>query len=302
MKLLVIGQSVADIINFNGEETLKPGGIFYSVAALNNFKEIQDKISLVTAVDKKYYLLFKEEYEKLGEKIFNQVENIPKVHLKIELEEERHETYENINQNLVFSISNLNSFDGILINMITGFDITLEQLKDIRKKYKGIIYFDVHTFSRGLDDKMQRYFRIIPGFKEWAPNIDIIQVNKNELKTLAEKETEEEIINEVFNYGIKYLILTLEDKGAKVFFKENDAVKSIYEPAIKINVRNKVGCGDVFGAIFFYGYISGGKEFPEHRNIRKVLKTANRAAGFAASYEDMNELKNLKNDVFPRLD
>ncbi|MDO8549840.1 MAG: hypothetical protein Q7S39_06795, partial [Ignavibacteria bacterium] len=196
MKLLVIGQSVADIIDFNGKRTLKPGGIFYSIIALNNLKENQDKISLVTAVDKNHYLLFKEEYEKLDEKIFNYVENIPKVHLKIEQEEERHEMYENINQNLVFNNKDLNSFDGILINMVTGFDITLEQLKDIRKNYKGMIYFDVHTFSRGLDDNMQRYFRVIPDFKEWALNIDIIQVNKNELRTLTGNETEGEIIKE----------------------------------------------------------------------------------------------------------
>jgi hypothetical protein len=301
MKLLIVGQSVADIINFNGKKTLKPGGIFYSVIAINNLKDSQDRISLVTAVDKRHYLLFSEEYEKLDEKIFNHVENIPKVHLKIEQEEERHEMYENINQNLFFNIKNLNSFDGILINMITGFDIKLEQLKDIRRNYKGLIYFDVHTLSRGLDDKMQRNFRIIPDFKEWASNTDIVQVNKNELETLVEKESEEEIIKEIFNYGIKYLILTLEDKGAKIFFKEDEAIKSIYKPAIKVNVKNKVGCGDVFGAVFFYSYISERKEFPENKNIIKALKTANIAAGYTASYENMSEFKNLKKDVFPRL-
>ena len=296
MKLLVIGQSVADIIDFNGKRTLKPGGIFYSIIALNNLKENQDKISLVTAVDKKHYLLFKDEYEKLDEKVFNHVENIPIVHLKIEQEEERHEMYENINQNLGFNIKDFNLFDGILINMVTGFDITLEQLKDIRKNYKGMIYFDVHTFSRGLDDNMQRYFRVIPDFKEWASNVDIIQVNKNELKTLTEKETEEGIIKEVLSYGIKYLILTLEDNGAKIFFKEDDAVKSIYEPAIKVDLKNKVGCGDVFGAVFFYSYIS-----QKEKNITKALKRANIAAGCTAFYEDMSEFKNLKKDVFLRL-
>jgi sugar/nucleoside kinase (ribokinase family) len=297
VKLLVIGQSVADIIDFKGKKTLKPGGIFYSIIALNNFKENQDKISLVTAVDKKHYLLFEKEYERLDGKIFNQVENIPRVHLKIEQEEERHEMYENINQNLTFNIKDFNLFDGILINMTTGFDITLEQLKDIRKNYKGLIYFDVHTLSRGVDDNMQRNFRIISDFKEWASNLDIIQVNKYELKILNEKETDEEIIEEVLNYGIKYLILTLEDNGAEIFFKEGDVIKSLYEPAIKIDVKNKVGCGDVFGALFFYSYIS-----QKEKKIGMALKRANIAAGCAASYEDMSEFKNLKNDVFSRLD
>ena len=83
MKLLVIGNTVVDTINFNGEITTKPGGIFYTATALNNFKEKQDKISLITAVDKKHYFLFEEEYEKLDERIFDNVESIPKVWLKV---------------------------------------------------------------------------------------------------------------------------------------------------------------------------------------------------------------------------
>ncbi|HSP87148.1 MAG TPA: carbohydrate kinase family protein [Ignavibacteriaceae bacterium] len=301
MKLLVVGHSVADTIDFRNEISSKPGGIFYSIAALNNFKKEIDKICLITAVDKKNYFLFEEEYKKIDVKIFNNVESVPKVHLKIEEDEERHEWYENINQHLVFDIKDLNVYDGIFINMITGFDITLEQLKEIRKNYKGSIYFDVHAFSRGLNEKMQRHFRVIPDFKEWASNLDIIQANKNELKTLNKKETEREIIEEVFNCGIKYLIITLEDKGVEIFFKENNLIKSFYEPAINIEVKNKVGCGDVFGALFFYSYISDGKEFPEHKKIIKALKLANIGAGCVTAYDDMNKFKNLKNDVFTRL-
>lgn len=297
MKLLVIGHSVADMIEHAEKKSLQPGGIFYSVTALNNMKENRDEISLITAMDNKYYYLFKDEYEKLNEKIFNYVDSIPAVHLKIKESEERHEAYENINQNLNFNIKDLHLFDGILINMITGFDITLEQIKMMRKNYKGLIYFDVHTMSRGLDEKMSRYFRTINDFKAWAVNIDIIQVNKRELFTLVKKETEAGIIDEVLNCGVKYLIQTLEGEGAKIFFKENQSLKFIYEPSIKVDVKNKVGCGDVFGAAFFYSYISQDK-----KNIDTALKTANAMAGFAASYEDISDLKNLKKDVSKRFD
>jgi len=295
MKLLVIGNTVVDTIDFNGEIVTKPGGIFYTVTALNNFKEKQDKISLVTAVDKKHYFLFEEEYEKLDERIFENVESVPKVWLKVEKHSERHEKYENINQNLSFKIKDLNLYDGILINMITGFDINLQQLKEIRKNYKGIIYFDVHTFSRGLDEDFKRKFRVIPGFNEWAENLDIVEVNKNELLTLSEKKNEEEIIEEVLDYGIKFLNVTLEEKGAKILFKEDDIVKSIYQPAIEVDINNKIGCGDVFGAVFFYSYISQG-----FKNVVNALKLANIAAGCTASYKELNEFINLKKDVLSR--
>ena len=295
MKLLVIGNTVVDTIDFNGEIAVKPGGIFYTVTALNNFKEKQDKIFLVTAVDKKHYLLFEEQYEKLDEKIFENIESIPKVWLKVEQHSERHEKYENINQNLSFNIKDLNLYDGILINMITGFDINLQQLKKIRMNYKGIIYFDVHTFSRGIDKDFKRHFRIIPDFNEWAKNLDIVQVNKNELLTLSEKKNEEEIIKEVLGYGVKYLIVTLEGKGAKIFFKADDTIKSIYQPAITVDINNKIGCGDVFGAVFFYSYISQG-----FKNIDNALRLANIAAGYAASYKEIDEFINLKKDVLSR--
>ncbi len=295
MKLLVIGNTVVDTIDFNGKITTKPGGIFYTVTALNNFKELQDKISLITAIDKKHYFLFEEEYEKLDERIFDNVESVPKVWLKVEKHSERHEKYENINQNLSFNIKDLNLYDGILINMITGFDINLQQLKEIRKSYKGIIYFDVHTFSRGLDKDFKRYFRVIPDFNEWAENLDIVQVNKNELFTLSAKKYEEEIIGEMLGYGIKYLIVTLEEKGARIFFKKDNKVKSIYQTAIKVDINNKIGCGDVFGAVFFYSYIS-----QRFNNIDNVLRLANIAAGCIASYKELDEFMNLKKDVLSR--
>jgi len=295
MNLLVIGNSVVDYIDFNENKTIKPGGIFYTTIALNNFKERKDKISLITALDNEHYPLFKDEFEKLDERIFDIVESIPKVWLKVEMHSERHEKYENINQNLQFKFNNLDKYDGILINMITGFDINLEQLKSIRNNYNGLIYFDVHTFSRGLDEDFKRRFRTIPAFNEWATNLDFIQVNERELFTLSEKKSEEEIVKEVLDYGIKYLIVTLEDKGAKIFYKEKDDIKTIQEPAINIEIKNKVGCGDVFGAVFFYSYISRG-----NKNIEKVLKLANIAAGYTASYKDMNDFKNLKDNVLSR--
>ena len=77
--------------------------------------------------------------------------------------------------------------------MITGFDITLDQLKEIRKNFSGLIYIDVHTLSRGLDKYYQRNFRLIPDFSEWAKCIDIIQVNELELYTLFDSKSEKDI-------------------------------------------------------------------------------------------------------------
>jgi sugar/nucleoside kinase (ribokinase family) len=208
-------------------------------------------------------------------------------------EGEREECFGSINKNLTLSLKEIDKFDGILINMVSGFDISLEQLINIRQNYNGPIYFDVHTFSRGVAEDMKRNFRTIPEFNRWAENLDIIQVNKNELKTISMKEKNEEIIEEVLNFGVKYLIVTLEGDGAKLFTLEKNNIISYSEPAIKIDVKNKIGCGDVFGSMFFYNYI-------KFKDVNKALKLANIAAGCTASYSELSEFRNLKNDVFSR--
>ncbi len=173
--------------------------------------------------------------------------------------------------------------------MVTGFDISLEQLINLRKSFKGLIYFDVHTLSRGLDEDGKRSFRIIPGFDKWAKMLDIIQVNQHELLTISSKKEQMEIVKEILNYGTKYLILTMEELGARVFYLNEGEINSIYKTGIKIDVKNKIGCGDIFGAFFFYSYF-------KYRDINKSLEIANNAASLAASSMDLKEISKLKKD------
>ena len=293
MNILVFGHSVIDKINYGKDEIIKPGGIFYTTAALANITESSDNIYVCTTIDKINENLFSSVFKKIKPNYLSYSANIPTVKLNIYDNKEREETYENVSGNLQFNISNLNRFDGILINMVTGFDISLKQIMEIRKNYNGIIYFDVHTFSRGLDSEMKRNFRRITDFIEWAKCVDIIQANELEVKTLSPKINEEEIARELIGYGVKQLVVTKGDKGAKVYFSENIFLSSEEIPALDVKPVNKVGCGDVFGAVYFYNYI-------RNKNLIEALTLANIAAGTSATYSDIDDYLNLKNDVFAR--
>jgi len=174
--------------------------------------------------------------------------------------------------------------------MVSGFDISLQQLTEIRENFNGMIYFDVHTLSRGVNNNLNREFRKIPGFKNWAECIDILQANEMELKTLSDKSTESEIVQQLIEYGISQLVITRGDKGAAAYYPDASGIKSISINAIKINSYNKVGCGDVFGALYFYNYIST-------KNISAALNFANTAAGITTSYIDIIDYMNLRHDV-----
>ena len=255
MKLLVIGHSVLDFIKSDKEQKISAGGIFYSISALNRLTYSDDEIYLCSQYDDESYNRFESEFKKVNGKYIQKVEKIPRVHLNLQKDRERHEAYENITNNLSLDISEFRSFDGILINMITGFDITLDQLTQLRNSYSGIIFIDIHTLSRGLNKEYKREFRLIPDFQNWAKCLDIIQVNQNELFTLSHKNIEMEIVEELFSYGIKILCVTKGELGARVYFKNQNEIASYFVSAKKINNPNVIGCGDVFGASFFYSYI-----------------------------------------------
>lgn len=284
MKILVIGHSVEDHIHQIDEENIKPGGIYYSVLGLSKIISPEDKIHLVTALQKSNEYLFSDVYDKINKNNISWVEEIPKVHLIIHDSKERTECYENVSKNLNIDYSILKSFDGILINMITGFDITLEQLQEVRKHFSGLIYLDVHSLSRGFDESKTRVFRQIPEFNKWTSLVDIIQTNELEAKTLFYYQDESQIAAEILKQGSRFFIVTKGDAGARIYFKRNDEVESVFVPAEKIHTLNKVGCGDIFGGVFLYTYL-------KTNNFYKSLTSANIAAGKSASTQNLKELK-----------
>jgi sugar/nucleoside kinase (ribokinase family) len=234
-------------------------------------KTSDDEIYLCSQIDDQSYEYFKPEFEKVNKEFLDKVKSIPKVHLVLHKAAERHEAYENITNNLQLRFINFNSFDGILINMITGFDISLEQLQYIRKNSSALIYFDIHTFSRGLGENYVRNFRLIPDFDQWLKCLDIVQVNQFELFTISKKESEPEIVEEIISLGVQYFCITKGEQGAKVYYNHNGEINSYFISARKVNNPHLIGCGDVFGAAFFYSYI-------RKRDVIESINTAIKAA------------------------
>lgn len=287
MKILVIGQSVVDNINTPTIKITQAGGIFYTILGLNTIIDKDDEVYLVSSVEKNTYKYFKEEYEKVNKKYLIWSEIIPTVTLNIYEGKERDEQYSAITSSLFIKYDDLKNYDVILLNMITGFDITLNQLKKIRANFGGPIYLDVHSMARRIGENMKREFRTISDFSEWAENVDIIQANENEFNCLT---NEDNIPKYILNKGTKYLIKTMGIKGTRVYMKDGEEIKSIYISANKVNEGATVGCGDIFGSVFFYNYIKGGK-------LKDILFKSNTAAAFSASCNNVNEMKHFNNEL-----
>ncbi|MCL4550081.1 MAG: carbohydrate kinase family protein [Bacteroidetes bacterium] len=287
MKILVVGHSIVDRFEGAENELPKPGGVYYSALGLLSAAKPSDEIYLLTSWNEKSFQIFERVYSRVNLSLATCVESLPEVILKTSGAGEREEEYKNLSGQLdIRCVHDWNIFDGILINMITGFDISLEQLQTIRKKFNGLIYLDVHTLARGISANMKREFRPIPDASLWLKNIDVVQANENEIKTLDQSVNEMECAANICSMGPKLLIVTKGSLGAHVYFKNESEVESIFMKGEHVSTVNKVGCGDIFGAGFFYFYIST-------REIELSLKLANKAGAIAASSANLTEILKL---------
>ncbi|WP_304130887.1 carbohydrate kinase family protein [Ignavibacterium album] len=267
MKILLIGHSVFDTVSLSEKDVSSPGGIFYSAQQLLKISSPEDELFICTQIDdytKEYFL---PVYSGFNNDFIEKVDAIPSVKLFPDNKTERKEVYLNYPSKLNLSKINFSDFNYIMINMITGTDISPDDLKFIRLQTSALIYFDVHTLSRPMNQSGERIFTTLKNYEEWIRNIDIIQANENEFATLGSFKSETERVNKLFELGVKIILLTKGSNGAKAYFKRSGEVLSYFISSKKIKTINTVGCGDTFGATFFYNYI-------RTKNVYKSLSFA----------------------------
>lgn len=78
--------------------------------------------------------------------------------------------------------------------------------------------------------------------------VDIIFLNEMGIKRFAGKNSIESTIEKLFDYGIKLVVITLAEKGAEAYTRNN----KISVDGIKVNVTDVTGAGDTFCSSFIY--------------------------------------------------
>ncbi len=294
MNVGFLGSTVMDHLIMQGKERLSPGGIFYSVACAKAFKNSVDNYYLITSFAKHYrdelapwFDEFNLEYSEIGDVM-------PEVYLTTFPDKEREERYENFSSKSVFTRW-IPQLDALYINMITGFDITLDELIELRRQNDLFVYLDVHSLARGVTPTFERPFRLIPRVKEWLSSVDILQANESELLMLGEGRNREQTIEFIFETSPNLILVnTLGEQGARVYSFDNEKIVQYnVEPFPGSNV-NAIGCGDVFGAAFFLSYF-------EDRDLLYSAKIASAAGASITEYSSIFQLRELKKDVINRI-
>lgn len=175
---------------------------------------------------------------------------------------------------------------------ISDYEISLDTLKFLKAKSKGLIIFDAHgpTTACLFNGERQRKFWI--DRDQWLPYIDVLKMNLEEAQaSWYKKEYEsadfanhEPHRNELrafavhcLDRGVKCVYITLDSRGCLVYFKERKRLREELVPAVKVtHVVDTTGCGDSFAGGLGFGLLQKPKDYlraAEFANALGALRT-----------------------------
>lgn len=311
MKYLVIGEPCLDVIHkINGETNRGFGGILYSLITLSVLCRDEDEIYPIMNLGSDQFsntLNFIKQFRNINVSGINQTgNNLRKVYLDYGILAggmDRSETSSMPAPAVEFEQIEpfLNDADAVLINMISGVDISQGTLRRIRGSFKGTIYIDIHNVVMRTNKNFSREYINPENWIEWCTNSDIVQMNETELSYLSmDKLNEYKIAEEILiNSPKKTAVMLLtrgsggvssyttqqkEYAGQKFTDLDKKDVMAIENPDFK----DSTGCGDVFAAAYIFDYMRTG----DHA---KALHFANRMASYKTSLEGVDQLYKLVN-------
>jgi sugar/nucleoside kinase (ribokinase family) len=265
MRLLVVGHLSLDVFHAaDGSEREEPGGLFRAVAMLSSLCGKNDKIVPVAAVGTKEYQQILSRFEALPgvdtDGLYRQSIPVHRIHYFFRDAQEYVECAKELAPPIPFQrIKQHLDADGILVNMISGVDIALETLDEIRMAVRndGIpIHLDFHNLTTGVNEHQERVRRPLVAWRRWAFMVDTVQCNEEEIAGLTlEGLPEKSTVGHMLTLGVKGVLITRGERGVTVYTNQHKILtrEDIAVPPGS-DFRSTIGQGDRFGAAFWFHF------------------------------------------------
>jgi sugar/nucleoside kinase (ribokinase family) len=172
--------------------------------------------------------------------------------------------------------------DALLINFLSGWELDFDTMQMVRRHFDGPIHCDLHMKVMAVQPDGMRTPRAIPNVAEWCGCFDFLQMNEEEMATIAPDPMS--LAATAIAAGVSCLLVTLGKKGAVYVAApgfeqicdipargglatsprggrgELGAVRTALVPAeIVDDPGDPTGCGDVWGATYFSRLVAGDK-------------------------------------------
>src|SRR2546425_7390387 len=105
--------------------------------------------------------------------------------------------------------------DALYINFISGYEMTLEIARFLRRGFRKFLYADLHSLFFGKEPDGTRVLRPLPDALAWSGCFDVVQLNEDEMKQLGDDPLE--VAAGTLAQRGRTLLVTLAPKGAVHF-------------------------------------------------------------------------------------
>lgn len=303
MKITVIGHLCldfpADQSSVSAEQSaFEYGGIYYAVATLANLASADDEVVPVFGVGESDYDDLMERLKKYSNVdrsgIFRMTGPTNRVRvLSANGSSSRIECSTHIAPAIPFSrIEPYLNTDGVIVNMISGFDITIETLDHIRMyvRDRGTpVHLDIHSLTLGIEEHSKRFRRPLTDWRRWCFMLSCIQLNQEEAAGLtAERYDETTLINHLMPLMVNTVVITRGKEGATVITQDRKRLsRHEIAPVQTDSSYDPPGCGDVFGAAYFYNLLKSNDPV-------SAAEIANRIAAWKSTFTGSHRLDSLQ--------
>jgi len=168
--------------------------------------------------------------------------------------------------------------DALYVNFISGFEMTLETARMLRRGFTKFIYADLHSlFLAKRDDGLRTLQPLVDG-PGWFGCFDAVQLNEEEMSQLGPDPLA--VAAGALAAGAKTLCVTLGRRGAAYFTGSpvrTARVSSEETGAASFDDGDPTGCGDVFGATAAAALVQGA---PVEDALRLAARRAARNVAF----------------------
>jgi pfkB family carbohydrate kinase len=193
---------------------------------------------------------------------------------------------------------------------ISDYEISLETLKFIKKKSKGLIIFDAHgpTTACLFNGERQRKFWV--DRDQWLPYIDVLKMNLEEAHASWFKKEYESMdfsgepafdrdelrafAQHCLSKGVKCVYITVDSRGCMVYYYDKKNFVEEMVPAVRVKeVIDTTGCGDSFAGGVGFGLLQKPRDYigaARYGNTLGALRTQGKTFAVFKSLDETNKI------------
>lgn len=196
---------------------------------------------------------------------------------------------------------------------ISDYEVPLDTLQYIKanKKPGAICIFDAHGPTTAVTTTGDRLRRFWVERDMWLPFIDVLKMNieeagcswfqkeydaadlQHEYQELSEEERRA-FAHHALQNGVKALYITLDSRGAKLYYQQNGSMQETFIPSVKVQeVIDTTGCGDSFAGGLAFGLLAQREDYikaAQYANALGARRTQGTTFDVFLSLDKTNEL------------